>query len=212
MRDGWKAKIGRPDKRRGAEGAEGRREIIFSLRNSAFSAVLSPNFVACCEDFRGARTALSAGCSRAGRDSRTRLSALLWLRRQPRYVSAFGFLMTVRRGGDGGEGGSAAPAERVGREAGRMVSQWTRDFMLAMDGAKRLECAGFSRAVVRAGDLEWRRIFVRAESGAEATAGRGKVQTLVPTPIVTDPPFPKSFREFCGHPRCAAARRCQRRG
>ena len=48
------------------------------------------------------------------------------------------------------------------------------DSIWSADGAKRLECAGFSRAVVRADDLEYRMIFVRVESGAEATA----VQTL----------------------------------
>jgi hypothetical protein len=46
--------------------------------------------------------------------------------------------------------------------------------------AKRLDCAGFSRAIVRAKGLELRIIFVRTKSVAEATA----VQTL---------------REFAGH-------------
>jgi hypothetical protein len=43
------------------------------------SAVQSPNIVAFCEDFPGARTALSARRLRSGRNSRTP-STLLWLR------------------------------------------------------------------------------------------------------------------------------------
>src|ERR1039458_5760723 len=46
-------------------------------------AVLFRNLVASCEDSSGARTALSAGCLGVAWNSRTRLSALLWLRRQP---------------------------------------------------------------------------------------------------------------------------------
>jgi hypothetical protein len=44
-------------------------------------AVLSPNIVAFCKDFSGARTALSASSTGHGSNPRTRLSALLWLRR-----------------------------------------------------------------------------------------------------------------------------------
>jgi len=38
------------------------------------------------EDFSGARTALSACFRRIGAFARTKLSALLWLRHEPRYV------------------------------------------------------------------------------------------------------------------------------
>ena len=58
--------------------------------------VLLPNIFAGCVAFPGARTALSACCSRAGRDSRTRLSALLWLWFRCTLLCAF-FAATLRR-------------------------------------------------------------------------------------------------------------------
>lgn len=42
--------------------------------------VLSPNFVAFCEDFSGPGTAESARSKRGASNARTRRSALLWLR------------------------------------------------------------------------------------------------------------------------------------
>jgi hypothetical protein len=51
-----------------------------TLRSSALSAMLSPNFVASGEDFPGARTAEFACSKPKARNSRTQRSALLWLR------------------------------------------------------------------------------------------------------------------------------------
>src|ERR1035437_4609357 len=51
-----------------------------TLRLFAASLVLSPNIVASCEDFLGARTALSASSDQRTSNTRTTLSPLLWLR------------------------------------------------------------------------------------------------------------------------------------
>ncbi len=65
--------------RQGATAQRRNAEWYFPLRLCAL-AVPSPNFVAFCEDFPGARTALSASFFRRPSNTRTRLSALRWLR------------------------------------------------------------------------------------------------------------------------------------
>ena len=61
------------------EGAKAQNICVFSLR-LRLVAVLSPNFVVFREDSPGARTALSASSTQRPSNTRTSLSALLWLR------------------------------------------------------------------------------------------------------------------------------------
>ena len=75
--------------RRVAEKAEKkRRKQTFSLRIFAASALQSLGIIVRREDFLGARTALSASFCRTGGFARTKLSALLWLRLEPRCAFA----------------------------------------------------------------------------------------------------------------------------
>src|ERR1017187_8424166 len=113
-------------KRKGAENAETsqRKTIELSLRSSAFSAVLSPNFVAFCEDFPGARlsqpppprlptvgarlfAASFCFCNRCGWDSR----APVWLRL--RRAVSLRFAGFVNRAEEQRRSGCAQPSSQM---------------------------------------------------------------------------------------------------